>query len=75
MRERNKEFLNDIGDLMKEIENQDMEHIEGGNVVKGQNTLTLLTVITIKEAQCNQSKNLLCQVINPISKGNLCICK
>lgn len=63
MRNRNKEFSKNIGDLMEEINNQDLEDINGGSNPIGD--LTYLTVIT-------KPTDYGCPVIPKLSDGLLC---
>ena len=65
MRERNSKYLNNIGDLMEEINNQDLEAVNGGR----EYYVTLVT----KDEECMKSRAFNC--IQPpviITKGINC---
>ena len=70
MRERNKKFLNNIGNLMEEINNQDLEAVNGGQDITKDpiQDFTMHSIATYLSCNCPQelSNDPICEKITDV---------
>lgn len=82
MRERNSKYLNNVGDLIEEINNQDLESVNGGKDIKTIVTLnpvvqpvSFMPTVTVLMScnTCNKSTDIPCIELPVLTKKVDCL--